>query len=379
LNHSRDLAQRATFPGRTSGILATRLAPLGGREIEETTSSMQDRLIFLIGSPRSGSTLLSRLLGAHSAIFAPEEPHLITPIAHLGYFESVEEAPYDPVITRQAARALVAALPGGEEAYLGALRAYSDAIYRGLLEGSGESATLLLDKTPAYALSLDFLARLYPAARFLVLTRHPIAIWSSFVDSFFDGDDRVAHEHNPLLERYVPAIARFLRSADLPLHRVRYENMVRDPDSTAQEICAFLGIEYEPGMVDYGSAPGARGESTRGLGDPTGVAREMRPTTTSLSKWARASTGKPSRVAFYREIVARLSDDDLETWGYPRAEILDEIDRIDLEGKPAPRPRLTRYALERRLLVAIRRQVRPGNALGRLIRKLREICDVLLR
>ena len=35
---------------------------------------MQDRLVFLIGSPRSGSTLLSRVLGAHSAIFAPEEP-----------------------------------------------------------------------------------------------------------------------------------------------------------------------------------------------------------------------------------------------------------------------------------------------------------------
>ena len=61
---------------------------------------MQDRLVFLIGSPRSGSTLLSRVLGAHSAIFAPEEPHLITPLAHLGYYDAVEEAPYDPVITR---------------------------------------------------------------------------------------------------------------------------------------------------------------------------------------------------------------------------------------------------------------------------------------
>ena len=75
---------------------------------------MQDQLVFLIGSPRSGSTLLSRMLGAHSKIFAPEEPHLITPIAHLGYYDSVESAPYDPVITRAAARVLVGALPEGE-------------------------------------------------------------------------------------------------------------------------------------------------------------------------------------------------------------------------------------------------------------------------
>lgn len=341
---------------------------------------MQDRLVFLIGSPRSGSTLLSRVLGAHPAITAPEEPHLITPLAHLGYYESVEAAPYDPVITRQAARALVAALPRGEQDYLAALRAYSDGIYQGLFEAAGEpDATRLLDKTPAYALSLDFLARLYPEARYVVLTRHPIAVWSSFVDSFFDGDDETAHAHNPLLERYVPAIARFLRTAEVPLHRVRYENLVQEPDRNAREICEFLGIDFEPGMVDYGSAPDARGESTRGLGDPTTVARESRPTTASLSKWARAATGLPVRVGHYREILARLTDDDLETWGYPRREIEAELDQIDLGGKPAPRPALTRYALERKLLVAVRRRIRPDNALGRLVRRIRDVADVLLR
>lgn len=345
----------------------------------------QDQLVFLIGSPRSGSTLLSRLLGAHSRIFAPEEPHLITPLACLGYYESVETAPYDPIITRAAARALVPALPGGEDDYLAALRAYSNAIYDGLFAGaSGEStegprATHLLDKTPAYALSLDFLSKLYPDARYVVLTRHPIAVWSSFVDSFFDGDDQVAHAHNPLLERYVPAIARFLRTTDCAVHRVRYENLVQEPDSTARDICGFLGLDFEPGMVDYGSSGSAQGESSRGLGDPTNVARETRPTTKSLSKWATAATGQPERVGRYQEILARLADEDLETWGYPRAEIAAELEAIDLAGKPAPRPRVTRYALERKALVAVRRRIQPGNRLGGWVRRIREICDVLLR
>ena len=339
---------------------------------------MQDRLVFLIGSPRSGSTLLSRVLGAHSAIFAPEEPHLITPLAHLGYYDAVEEAPYDPVITRTAARALVADLPGGEAEYLDALRAYTDRIYGGLFQNAGE-ARLLLDKTPAYALSLDFLARLYPQAKFIVLTRHPVAVWSSYVDSFFDGDDAVAHDHNPLLERYVPAIARFLREEKVPFHRVQYENLVQEPEENARSICEFLGIDFEPGMVDYGSAPNAKGESTRGLGDPTTVAQQSRPTTDSLSKWAKAATGKSERVALYQEIIARLADEDLETWGFSRAEIVRELDAIDLAGVPAPRPRLTRYALERRVLVGIRRRIQPDNGLGRLVKKVREVCDVLLR
>ena len=39
---------------------------------------MQDRLIFLIAPPRSGSTLLMRMLSSHSAIYSRAEPHLLT-------------------------------------------------------------------------------------------------------------------------------------------------------------------------------------------------------------------------------------------------------------------------------------------------------------
>jgi hypothetical protein len=76
---------------------------------------MQDQLVLLIGSPRSGSTLTARMLGAHRAVHAPPETHLLTPLAHLGLYASVEKAPYDPQITRQAAHELVKTLPGGEQ------------------------------------------------------------------------------------------------------------------------------------------------------------------------------------------------------------------------------------------------------------------------
>ena len=380
---------RAGKSGAESGQTNSRRSELGYApapstgtppNAEESSKRMQDQLVFLIGSPRSGSTMLSRMLGAHSEIYAPEEPHLITPMAHLGFYDSVESAPYDPIITRAAARTLVEALPDGEQSYLDALRAYSDQIYAGLLEQAGQSSgKRLLDKTPAYALSLDFLAKLYPQARFIVLTRHPIAVWSSFVDSFFDGDDEVAHAHNPLLERYVPAVARFLRTAQVPMLSVQYENLVQEPDLNAQKICEFLDLPYEPGMVDYGAGPNARGESTRGLGDPTTVAKETRPTTASLSKWVGAAKGLTARTGLYHEILARLGDEDLETWGYTRAEIKAELDQIDLAGKPAPRPNLTRYALERKMVVAVRRRIQPDNALGKLIKKVREACDALLR
>ena len=339
---------------------------------------MEDRLVFLIGSPRSGSTLLARMLGAHSAVHAPAEPHLVTPLAHLGYYASVEKAPYDPFITQQAMHELVGALPHGEADYLDALRACCDVLYGRLLEASGRKR--LLDKTPAYALVLDFLAKLYPRAKYVVLTRQPIAVWSSYVQSFFDGDHEVAHAHNPLLERYVPAIARFLREQPVPLVHVRYENVVRAPAEELERVCGFLGLPFEPGMVEYGKDERAQGPAAKGLGDPITVAKESRPTTKSIARWAQEMAGDAGKVDQARRILASLADEDLATWGYERAAIARDLDGVPTD--PASRPRKpsswNRYALERRLLVRLRRNIHH-NAFGRLVRGVRFACDVLLR
>jgi len=335
---------------------------------------MEERLVFLIGSPRSGSTLTARMLGAHSVIHAPAETHLLTPLAHLGYYGAVEKAPYDPVIARQAAHELVASLPGGEEDYLAALRACSDAIYARLLVGAG--GEILLEKTPAYALILDFLVKLYPKARYVVLTRHPLAIWSSYVESFFDGDHRVAHAWNPLLERYVPAIGRFLRERPVPMVHLRYEELVREPEREMRRVAGFLGIEFEPAMVEYGR-DGESPPAAAGLGDPIGVAAQSRPTTSSVAKWAAELADDPSKCAQAREILDHLLDPDLEAWGYPRASILAQLDAAAPSGRRRPRA-WNRYALERRLLVRLRRNIHH-NAFGRLVRRIRFACDVLLR
>lgn len=337
---------------------------------------MQEKLVFLVGVMRSGSTMLARMLGAHPAIHSPAEPHLITPLAHLGYFANVEKAPYDPIITARAAQALVGDLPRGEDDYLDALRAFGDGIYGPLLASSGRS--LLLDKTPAYGLVLDFLARLYPGARYVVLTRNPMAVWSSYVDSFFDGDFSVAHAHNPVLERYVPAIARFLRERPVPYVHVRYEELVSDPEGRARALCDHLGIAFEAGMVDYGEQAGGRTATPRGLGDPVSAGKESRPTTKSLDKWTKALEGDAARIDQSRRILASLADEDLETWGYGRADLEAQLDAIPTDGARRARAPLSLHALERRLVVRLRRNIHR-NAFGRGVRFVRNVCDVLLR
>jgi len=334
---------------------------------------VEDRLVFLIGAPRSGTTLLARMLGAHSMVYQRAEPHLITPIAHLGYFGKVQKAPYDPNNVEQALREFVADLPRGEADYLDALRAYTDTMYARIM-ATAPGKRLFLDKTPAYALVLPFLTKLYPKARYVVLTRHPLAILSSYVESFFDGDWHVAVEHNPILARYVPALATILRERPVPFVHVRYEELVRDPETQFHRVCEHLGIPFEPGAIAYGE----QGDAPKGLGDPTGVAQHTRPVTTSVSRWAAEIAANPDVLALVGRLIDELDPADLETLGYPRAKIIAQLEAAKGAPVPVKRAAPLRYRLERKALVALRRNIHT-NRLGRMLKRVRFALDVMLR
>lgn len=330
--------------------------------------------MFVVGSPRSGSTMLARMISSHSLVYGRPEPHLLTPLAHLGYFANVDKAPFDHVLAAESTKEFVADLPNGEQDYVDACRAYTDTLYLRMLAQKPDKR-YFLDKTPAYALVLDFIARIYPNAKYVVLTRHPLAVFSSFAESFFDSDYKAAHDYNPITERYVPAIAKFLRERKAPIHHVVYENLVADPDTVMQGVFEFLGIPHEAEAIDYGKHE----HEGKGLGDPIGVAKHSRPSTASLHKWAAEVSGNPERLALCREIVARLDPADLETWGHPLETFWKPLE--DLAGKSvAPKPKkLDRYRLERKAIMLLRGQAQKNAAFRKLLQRARLATDVLLR
>jgi hypothetical protein len=335
---------------------------------------MQPRVVFLIGAPRSGSTLLARMIGSHSEVYGRGEPHLLTPLAHLGYYAKVDKAPYDPILAAEAIREFVSGLPRGEQDYVDACRAYADTLYARMLE-TRVAKKYFLDKTPGYALVLDFIARVYPDAKYVVLTRHPLAVFSSYAESFFDGDYGEAHRHGKLLERYVPAIAKLLRDRSVALHHVVYEELVTRPDAELRAVFEFLGLAHEPGAVEYGR----REHRSPGLGDPTGVTKHVRPTTESLEKWASAVTSVPSRLELCRAMIDRLAPADLALWGHPVELLWKPLERGVSSARAPSAAKLDRYRLERKAIVGLRKRVRRSTALRRLLARVRLGADVLLR
>ena len=61
------------------------------------------------------------------------------------------------------------------------------------------------------------------------LTRHPRSIFASYANSFFDGDYKAAVDFNPILSRYIPAMAAELRNPSVPLIHVSYEQLFPIP------------------------------------------------------------------------------------------------------------------------------------------------------
>lgn len=337
---------------------------------------MSVQMLFVISSPRSGSTMLERMLESHSMILGGPEPHLLTPLAHLGVWDNVDKAPYDHILAAESQKLFIERLPGKEQDYWEACRAYCDILYGRLLSTGAKQ--ICLDKTPAYALILPFITKVFPDAKYIVLTRHPLATASSYANSFFDGDYQAAQDHNPLLNRYVPAIAAFLRRTDVSHIHVPYEELVADPEAVMREIYDHIGVAFEEETIDYGENKAAQ-EPQKGLGDPIGVEQHSRPTTASLSKWVEDLATNAKNRTLMKGIIAQLDPDDLETIGYPLSTLWKPLE--DAQGAPinVPIQRLTRYRLQRKLIMALRRAARGNRLFRAALQKSRLALDVLLR
>lgn len=338
---------------------------------------MPPKMLFVIGAPRSGTTMLERMLSSHSMIQGGPEPHLLTPLAHLGPWDKVDKAPYDHVLAAESQKLFIEELPNGEADYWAACRAYCDALYGQFLTGKGDKP-ICLDKTPAYGLILPFMQKVFPDAKYIVLTRHPLAMFSSFANSFFDGDYQTAHDYNPLINRYVPALAKFLRQEETPFLHVRYEDLVKDPEAWFEKICAHIEIPFEADAINYGQKAQVE-KPSKGLGDPLGVQQHDRPSTGSIKKWVQELASDDGKRVLMEGAINGVDPEDLETLGYPLASLWTPLTEAGDGVAAPPKPKMNRYRMQRKLIVKLRAMAKREGIVRRLLLKMRLAADVLLR
>lgn len=216
-----------------------------------------ERPFFVVGCPRSGTTLLRFMLASHSRLWIPDET---------GFLPFLGVPPDRPLEGRELRRAALRAaalnrdwrdavervleVERGSTATLGEL---VDGLYRFRMEGSG--ARRWGDKTPLYVLHLPALAAIFPEAQFLHVIRdgRDVAVsisrtWGRTLAGRLYLDEICA------LERWAEAVGRG-RSAGAALGperylEVRYEALVERSASCLGGVCSFLGEDLEPAMLE---------------------------------------------------------------------------------------------------------------------------------
>lgn len=272
-------------------------------------------LVLIISPPRSGSTMLQRMLGSHSKILTHPEPHILTPLAFQGYFYEVDKANYNHKVAAAAFREFVDFLPGKEEDYLRACREYCNVLYSSALEGGGRE--YFLDKTPNYADAiLPFVLKLLPEAKIIVLTRHPLAVVSSHANTFDGGNYDLMHFNRDLIGDFIPPIAALMRDTERNFLTIKYEELVSSPDSHIARIFDYLGLEHESSCIDFGK----HNHINKTYGDPK-IGNHDRPVGDSINSWVNDLKGRPDRTRLCKLMLSRVSDDDLEVYGYSRKEL----------------------------------------------------------
>jgi Sulfotransferase family len=208
--------------------------------------------VFVLCAARSGSTLLRFLLDAHPDLACPPETRLSGMCAQTAEVWSIfEEAPDRDENDPDAARAPEAALAG--------LRRTVDEMVGPYLRRRGKRR--FCDKSLGTAQQADLLVRLFPGARFICLYRHPMDVIASGIEASpwglsgfgFDSYAAAAPGNTVLaLAQFWADNAALILGAEQRFaercHRVRYEDLVADPEAVADGIFKFLGVPAAPGV-----------------------------------------------------------------------------------------------------------------------------------
>lgn len=281
-----------------------------------------EHLIFLISLPRSGSTLLQHILAGHSSVGATAEPWILFPSAY-ALRPGALSSDYSAGVGQIALSEYLAQVDDGEEKYYAAVRKMALHLYNAYVTKHGKER--FLDKTSRYYLILPELFRIFPKAKYVFLLRNPLAMMASFLEYMVFGDWRRLGEpgiRNDLLDGY-RLIRQGVRYFGDDAIVVMYEDLVEKPEMVVAHLCERLGLEFEPGMLNYGQRVGVLPGR---LVDPKSIQKHRIPVKDYAYAWRSKFTTRQERH-LAQAFLAHLGPELVNSLGYSYEEMASVVSR----------------------------------------------------
>lgn len=279
---------------------------------------MSQTPLFVLSLPRSGSTLVQRVLAAHDEVSTAPEPWVILPQVY-AMRERGAFAEYGQVPAARALREFAQRLPGGEQAYREELRRFLLSLYE---TASGGRGAYFLDKTPRYHFVIEDLFRIFPDARFVFLWRNPLSVVSSIVETWAGGAWTLERWHGDLFDGLARLVEGFERHADASCV-VRYEDLVGEPEDAWGRIFDYLDLSFDPDLLrSFASV-----DLAARMGDRTGSRDYASLSSEPVTKW-RDTITNPLRKRWCRNYLDWIGERRLTVMGYDLSGLKRELDAV---------------------------------------------------
>jgi hypothetical protein len=202
------------------------------------------RPVFVLGTFRSGTTLLRYLLDSHSRISIPAESEFIGSLA--------------PLLEDTRNTSGFEALGLDRQQVVAHLRSFTATFFENYARSWNKPRWG--DKTPSYVDHLDLIHRLFPEAQYVVISRHPLDQAHSFSRGGEFVPDQMAPFCQPDEDARLGATRFWKDQTDKLLefsqhhpessHQIRYEDLCSDPEQVMQGVLAFLEEAWEPKILE---------------------------------------------------------------------------------------------------------------------------------
>lgn len=213
--------------------------------------SDDSRPLFIVGMPRSGTTLTEQIISAHPQAFG------------------CGELPDIPLITRfllLAQSVAAQAMPGWPESVLRLDQPTLDSAIGRYLQActrhAPDTALCLVDKAPLNFLYLGLIAVMFPQARVIWCRRDPRDIAVSIYSENFSLEERLCTRLDGI-GHYIRLQEQLMRHwqsvLPLPILELEYESLASAPEPQARRVIDFAGLEWNPACLDFHN----RGRSTQ--------------------------------------------------------------------------------------------------------------------
>ncbi len=197
--------------------------------------------IFVLGLPRSGSTLVEQILSSHSTVEGTMELSEIPAIANsLNNWKSVEGGPKYPEILAEMEEVSYRELG---QSYIEQTR-----IQRQLNTPS------FIDKKPNNFAHIGLIHLILPRARIIDIRRHPLACGFSLFKEHFAGGQNFSYDLEDIgnyYRNYVELMAHFDQVLPGRVHRVIYESLVDNTETEVRRLLEYCGLEFEQNCLDF--------------------------------------------------------------------------------------------------------------------------------